>query len=201
MGGRHGITDNTNKNNGDANWTIIKLIRWATSYLESHNIDSPRTTGEILLAHALNLRRIDLYLNYDKPLVHDELQRFKALIKRRIKREPVAYILGVKEFWSLEFQVNRHVLIPRPETECLVEKVLALIAERQVPSSQRILDLGTGSGAIVTALASQQPQQVYFASDKYRPAVEIARSNARRHDCGARIHFFIGDWLSCLNPA
>ena len=199
--GRQGIAENTHKNSGDVNWTIIKLIRWATSYLKFHNIDSPRITGEILLAHALSFQRIDLYLNYDKPLMNDELQRFKALLKRRIKREPVAYILGVKEFWSLEFQVNSNVLIPRPETECLVEKALELLAEKQVSPPRRILDLGTGSGAIVTALASQQPQQIYFASDRYWPAVEIARNNARRHGCAARIHFFTGDWLSCLSPA
>jgi len=199
--GRQGIAENTHKNNEDVNWTVIKLIRWATSYLKSHDIDSPRLTGEILLAHTLNFQRIDLYLNYDKPLMPDELQRFKELIKRRIQHEPVAYILGVKEFWSLEFQVNPNVLIPRPETECLVEKVLELLAERQVAPPQRILDLGTGSGAIVTALASQQPQQMYFASDRFLPAVEIARNNARRHGCAAGIHFFAGDWLSCLNPA
>ena len=79
-------------------WTIIKLIRWATSYLKDHDIDSPRATGEILLAHTLKVKRIDLYLNYDQPLVAEELNTFKMLIKRRIRREPVAYILGSKEF-------------------------------------------------------------------------------------------------------
>ena len=182
-------------------WTIIKLIRWATSYLKSHDIDSPRATGEILLAHALKLKRIDLYLNYDQPLNDEELQRFKALIKRRIRREPVAYILGVKEFWSLDFEVNPNVLIPRPETECLVEKALDLLSQSSASSPRRILELGTGSGAIVTALASQQPQHVYFASDRFWPAVEVARVNAGRHECAARIHFFVGDWFSALNDA
>jgi release factor glutamine methyltransferase len=181
------------------NWTIIKLIRWATSYLKSHDIDSPRTTGEILLAHALKVNRIDLYLNYDQPLIDDELQKFKALIKRRIRREPVAYILGAKEFWSLDFKVNPNVLIPRPETECLVEKALDLLSQSAASPPQRILDLGTGSGAIVTALASQQPQHVYFASDRFPPAVEVARVNAGRHECFDRIHFFVGDWFSSLN--
>ena len=182
-------------------WTIIKLIRWATSYLKSHDIDSPRATGEILLAHALKLKRIDLSLNYDQPLNDEELQRFKALIKRRIRREPVAYILGVKEFWSLDFEVNPNVLIPRPETECLVEKALDLLSQSSASSPRRILELGTGSGAIVTALASQQPQHVYFASDRFWPAVEVARVNAGRHECAARIHFFVGDWFSALNDA
>ena len=102
-------------------WTIIKLLQWAASYLKTHEIDSPRATGEILLAHALKCERIDLYLKFDQPLTDDELKAFKTLIKRRTRREPVAYILGVKEFWSLEIEVNEDVLIPRPETECLVE--------------------------------------------------------------------------------
>jgi release factor glutamine methyltransferase len=185
----------------NSQWTIIKLIRWATSYLQSHDIDSPRATGEILLAHALQLNRIDLYLKYDQPLVADELQKFKSLIKRRINREPVAYILGVKEFWSLDLAVNENVLIPRPETECVVEVALDQLAQKTSRPPQRILDLGTGSGAIVLALASQQPRHLYFASDRFRSAVETACRNAGRHDLGRKIHFFVGDWLSSLTGA
>jgi release factor glutamine methyltransferase len=180
-------------------WTIIKLIRWATSYLKSHEIDSPRATGEILLAHALQLSRIDLYMKYDKPLVPDELKKFKMLIKRRIKREPVAYILGVKEFWSMDLEVNGNVLIPRPETECLVEIALEHLSQKSLSPPQRILDLGTGSGAIVLALASQQPQHIYFASDRFRSAVELACRNAARHEFSEMIHFFVGDWFGTLN--
>ena len=182
-------------------WTIIKLIRWATAYLKSHEIDSPRATGEILLAHALHLNRIDLYMKYDQPLVTSELQKFKTLIKRRIKREPVAYIVGFKEFWSLNLEVNRDVLIPRPETECLVEIAAEHLSQRSSSAPLRILDLGTGSGAIVLALASQQPQHVYFASDRYQSAVELAWRNAARLNFSAMIYFFAGDWLSSLNPA
>ena len=182
-------------------WTIIKLIRWATSYLKSYDIDSPRATGEILLAHALQCNRIDLYLKYDQPLVADELQKFKALIKRRVRREPVAYILGFKEFWSLNLEVNSDVLIPRPETECLVEVALDLLSGDSVRPPQRILDLGTGSGAIVLALASQQPRHFYLASDRYRPVVELARRNARRHNLSKKIHFFVGDWLAALKDS
>jgi len=180
-------------------WTIIKLIRWVTSYLKSYEIDSPRATGEILLAHALQLERIDLYLKYDQPLVSEELQIFKSLIKRRVRREPVAYILGAKEFWSLDLEVNPAVLIPRPETECLVETALGLMG-RQIPGpQQRILDLGTGSGAIVLALASQQPRHMYFASDRFQTAVEMACRNAGRHGLSSSIHFLVGDWFSALN--
>jgi release factor glutamine methyltransferase len=182
-------------------WTIVNLIRWVTSYLKSHDIDSPRATGEILLAHALGLKRIDLYLKYDQPLVAHELQNFKTLIKRRVAREPVAYIVGFKEFWSLELEVNPHVLIPRPETECLVEAVLKRLVRKDIPASQRILELGTGSGAIVLALASQQSECTYFASDRFRPAIKLARRNARRHQLHQHINFFVGDWMSSLSPA
>ena len=116
-------------------WTIIKLVQWATTYFSNHDIDSPRATAEILLAHVLNTRRIDLYLRYDQPLIPAELERFKALFKRRLNREPVAYILESKEFWSMDLQVTRDVLIPRPETECLVEKALELLALDSNPES------------------------------------------------------------------
>ena len=181
-------------------WTIIKLLQWAASYLKTHDIDSPRATGEILLAHALKCERIALYLNYDQPLIGDELQVFKTLIQRRIRREPVAYILGVKEFWSLDFEVTRDVLIPRPETECLVETALDTLSRLAPSQSWRILDIGTGSGAIIIALAVQQPRHTYFASDRSIPAVRVARRNAKRHNLDGLIHFFNADWLKALNP-
>jgi release factor glutamine methyltransferase len=180
-------------------WTIIKLLQWAASYLKTHEIDSPRATGEILLAHALKCERIDLYLKFDQPLTDDELKAFKTLIKRRTRREPVAYILGVKEFWSLEIEVNEDVLIPRPETECLVETALELLARHASSRSWRILDLGTGSGAIVIALATQQPRHTYFASERSIQAVKVAHRNARRHNLGEMIHYFNADWLTSLN--
>ena len=195
------MNDKTAAASANDQWTIIKLIRWATSYLKSYEIDSPRATGEILLAHALQLNRIDLYLKYDQPLVAGELQTFKSLIQRRVRREPVAYILGVKEFWSLDLEVNANVLIPRPETECLVEVALYIISKKSLRPPQRILDLGTGSGAIVLALASQLSRHIFFASDRYRPAVELACRNAGRHDLCQSIHFFVADWLSALNSA
>ena len=183
-----------------APWTIIKLIRWATSYLKTHDIDSPRATGEILLAHALNVKRIDLYLNYDQPLVADELNTFKMLIKRRIRREPVAYILGTKEFWSMDLKITQDVLIPRPETECLVEVALKYLSQIPSVQTQRILELGTGSGAIILALVSQQPRHLYFASDYFKKAAALASRNAARNDFAGRINFFVGDWLTPLNP-
>jgi len=185
---------------GNTQWTIIKVVQWATSYFKTHDIESPRATAEILLAHVLKCERIDLYLNHDQPLVADELSRFKTLIKRRINREPVAYIIGVKEFWSMDLAVTRDVLIPRPETECLVEAALDFLSENSGSQSKRILDVGTGSGAIILALASQKPGHLYFASDLFPKAVELARKNAERHNLLGYTHFFVGDWFSALNP-
>ena len=182
----------------ESHWTIIKLLNWAHGYLKDRDIDSPRATGEILLAQALKCERIALYLNHDQPLINAELKAFKKLIQRRLRREPVAYILGVKEFWSLEFQVSPEVLIPRPETECLVETALDTLSRHAAGQSWRILDLGTGSGAIIIALALEQPRHTFFASDLSIPAVRMARRNAGRHNCADRIHYFTGDWLAPL---
>lgn len=180
-------------------WTIAALLQWATAYFDRHGIDSPRATGEILLAHALNLRRIDLYLRHDQPLNRAELAVFKALVKRRRNREPVAYITGQKEFYSLTLAVGPAVLIPRPETETLVEKALALI-DQGPGRGQRIIDLGTGSGAIVIALAHQRPAHCYFAVDASLPALAFARSNAATHQVDASVRFFCGNWLDAVFP-
>ena len=177
-------------------WTIIKLLDWTTSYFKSHDIDSPRSTAEILLAHTLGLKRIDLYLRYDQPLTGDELLLFKTYIKRRINREPVAYIVGAREFWSMDLAVTKDVLIPRPETECLVESALSL--PELGPGPKRILELGTGSGAIILALASERPGYIYFASDSSVEAVKLAFMNAKLHHFDGKINFFTGDWLEPL---
>jgi len=175
-------------------WTLIKLIQWAAGYFDSHHIDSPRATAEILLAHVISADRIDLYLRYDQPLNSDELSRFKTLIKRRANREPVAYILGHKEFWSMDLEVNRNVLIPRPETECLVERALESLAANPEPKS--ILELGTGSGAVVLALASENSRHSYLGTDVSRAAVGVARRNSRRLGLGAKIRFMVADWFA-----
>ncbi len=186
----------------EGSWTILTLLKWTTSYFLSHAIDNPRSTAEVLLAHALKLKRIDLYLQYDRPMHADELKAYKSLIKRRIAREPVAYITGTREFWSLEFNVNRHVLIPRPETECLVEAALAVMREGEGSDPRIVLELGTGSGAVVTALASQEPAHSYFASDISIEALAMARENSVSLG-QAGIHFFVGDWLApvCCSKA
>lgn len=181
-------------------WTILKLLKWTTSYFQSHSIDSPRATAEILLSHALGMNRIDLYLRYDQPVVSKELTAFKDLIKRRVQREPVAYITGSKEFWSKELIIDPSVLIPRPETECLVEKALSLLPALNGSSRapKYILEVGTGSGAIIIALAGERPGHFYFASDLSIPAIGLAKKNAKYHHLNEEILFFSGDLFACL---
>ena len=187
----------------DNEWTILKVLTWTTSYFKSNEIESPRPSAEILLAHLLETTRVDLYLKYDQPLNSKELEKFKTLIKRRAAREPVAYITGIKEFWSLELAVTKDVLIPRPETECLVEASLLLLSAASTGNSKlkpmQILELGTGSGAIVLALAKEQPKHFYFASDCSINTVKVAKNNAIKNNLDEKISFFTGDWVSSLN--
>jgi len=188
----------------DVEWTILKLLKWATSFFTSHDIEKPRAEAEILLSHALKIQRIDLYLKYDQPLYNDDLKRFKALIKRRINREPVAYIVGTKEFWSMEFEVTRDVLIPRPETEFLVETALGLLPKASSSDSimrpKRILELGTGSGAVILALASMRPGHKFFATDRIWAAIRLAMKNAVRHGLESVVEWICADWFDPFRP-
>ena len=181
-------------------WTILEIINWSTDYFKSHQIDSPRTTSELFLAHVLHLRRIDLYLRYDQPLTEDELSRYKALIKKRIKREPVAYILGTREFWSLELDVSPHTLIPRPDTECLVESALTFLPKAEEKGRYHVVDLGTGSGAIILALAKERPGHHFLAVDRSLEALKVAKQNAAKHGLEKEVDFFNGEWLTLFKP-
>jgi release factor glutamine methyltransferase len=159
-------------------------------------------TAEVLLAHSLKTKRIDLYLQYDKPLSEQELSEFKTLIKRRIRHEPVAYITGSREFWSLDLTITKDVLIPRPDTECLVETVLPLLPHKVTDPPKHILELGTGSGAIIIAIAMERPGHLFFASDLSVPAAELAKKNAAAHHMQQSIHFFCSNWFKAIkkNP-
>ncbi|MDD2389481.1 MAG: peptide chain release factor N(5)-glutamine methyltransferase [Desulfobacterales bacterium] len=183
----------------ESRWTILKILKWTTSYFKSLNIGEPRASAEIILAYALKLTRIDLYLRYDQPLDKTELSLFKTLVKRRANHEPVAYIVGSREFWSLDFEVTPDVLIPRPETECLVEAALALLPENRNDPAPCLLELGTGSGAIVISLATERPGCRFFAVDKSIRAVQLARQNAGRHLVDGIIHFCCCSWFEALN--
>jgi release factor glutamine methyltransferase len=176
-------------------WTVRDLLKVTAAYLKEKEIDAPRLSAEVLLAHLLKLTRIQLYLHFDRPLNEDELVRYRALIKRRLNREPLQYITGVREFWSLEFLVDPSVLVPRPESELLIEKSLSLIERGAVPHPEgpRVLDLCTGSGALAVALAKEIPEGLFWASDISRDALVVARSNASRHGVENRVRFLSGD--------
>ena len=146
-----------------SDWNILRILQWAGGFLKQRGIESPRSAAEILLAHALGTDRVRLYMHHDQPLEKHELALFKTLLQRRLQREPVAYIVGRKGFWSLDLDVTPAVLIPRPETERLVEAALAWLAGRPADRPARVLDLGTGSGAIVLALACEAGRHRFAA--------------------------------------
>ena len=176
-------------------WTILELLTWAAGYFQDKGVSEPRASGEVLLAHALALSRLDLYLRYDQPLSPEELARFKALVVRRRAGEPVAYITGHKEFWSLDFKVTPAVLIPRPETETLVEAVLQVFKPE---NEDWAIEVGVGSGALIIALARELPQSRWVGVDISGAALEVARENAERHGVASRIIFLQADLLTAF---
>jgi len=184
-------------------WTLLELIREASAYLAKKGVSSPRLDTELLMACVLGCSRVELYLRFDQPLTKEELDRFRELLRRRARREPLAYILGAKEFWSLSLRVNPSVLIPRPETETLVEVALEELKEAVRKESLPIsaLELGTGSGAIVIALARELGASVsWWATDISREALEVARWNARELGVQGWIRFLEGDMWEALEP-
>ncbi len=189
-----------NRQNLPERQTILELLKWASSHFKSQHIENPRASAEILLSHLLNMERIDLYLRHDQPLSADEVRRFDALVQRRLRREPVAYIIGEKNFWSLNLRVTGDVLIPRPETECLVERALEIMSARKAAGPCCVLDLGAGSGAIILALASERPMERFFASDASMAALSVAEDNARRHNLDALVTFLCGRWFEPFRP-
>ncbi len=179
-------------------WTVLDALQWTAGFFDSRHIDSPRLTAELLLAEVLGLNRIDLYIRHDQPLLDNELARYREMIRRRAKREPLAYILEKKEFWGLEFIVAPEVLIPRPETEHLVEAALERLPE-DAGNVKKVIDLGTGCGAIVVSLAVYRPDHLYFGVDRSYSAVKLAKENAKRNDSCQHLYFFTGDWLAPVN--
>ncbi len=169
-------------------WTLLKLLRWMTQYFSEKGIDNPRLDAELLLAHALDLDRVGLYLNYDRPLLQAELDLIRPLAKRRGQREPLQYVLGTTEFWSLEFKVNAAVLIPRPDTEVLIEEALA----KAGPCGQ-LLDVGTGSGAIVVSLASELSDWKMTGLDISPEALGVAQFNVDQHQLTEQIQLIQGN--------
>jgi release factor glutamine methyltransferase len=175
-------------------WTVRSLLLWAREWLQKKGVESPRLDAELLLAHALGCDRVRLYIDVEKPLSADELSRFKPLIQRRAQREPVAYILGIKEFYGRPFEVGQGVFIPRPETELLVQLALEALPKEE---PARALDLCAGSGAVGVTIAAERPQaEVDLVELGAEPAAFAAR-NAQKHAPG-RARVLQGDLYAAL---
>lgn len=175
---------------------LIEVLKLASDHLAKHGSDSPRLDSEVMLAHALGLRRLDLYLKFDRPLTEAELSTYRAMVALRAKGEPVAYLVGHKEFMSLDFLVTPAVLVPNPDTEVLVQRAVAIAREESRPL--RVADIGTGSGCIAIAVAHYAPNTEVWASDISREALDVAARNVAAHDLGQRVHLVCGDLLEPL---
>jgi len=176
----------------DERWTIGRLLTWTTEWLGSKGSESPRLDAEVLLAHVRGCQRIMLYAAFDEEVADETRNRFRELVRRRAAGEPVAYLVGHREFFSLTFEVSPAVLVPRPETEALVSRVIDLC---RAAASPRILDMGTGCGAIAVALAKHLPRARITASDRSSSALAVANRNAERHGVADRITFVESDLL------
>ena len=178
-------------------WIIKDLLPVSIDFLKSKNIESPRLCAEVLLAHQLNTDRLKLYLEYDQPVGEKDLNQYRAMIKRLIDGEPLQYITGIQEFWSMDFIVDSSVLIPRPETEILVEQAIKVYREEYEKKSPAIsvLDIGTGSGAIAIAIAAELENAKISAVDISAKALDKAKLNAAKHRMEKRISFYEGNLL------
>lgn len=174
-------------------WTIARVLDWTRRDFAARGILSPRLDAELLVAHALKLGRVDLYVRYDQPLTPAELSAIRQVIERRRRREPVAYILGEREFYGRSFTVDPRVLVPRPETEGVVEAALQHLPPARQGAPLRILDVGTGSGAIAVTLAAERPDVTVFAVDVSPEAAEVARTNAERWKVSDRVTVLVGE--------
>ena len=170
-------------------WHVLELLEWTTGYFEKHHIPNPRLDAEVLLGHLLQKSRLQLYLHFDMPVFQDDLTVFRELIKKRIARTPISYLTNRKEFMSLDFYVDERVLIPRPETEFIVETIL----KTKGGTPQRLLEIGTGSGVIAIAIAINMPEYEIIATDISKDALGVAEKNRDAHDCTDRITLLHGD--------
>lgn len=185
-----------NQTDTDA-WTIKRLLEWTADYFNKQGRDAPRLAAEVLLAEALECRRIDLYARFDQVPAEPHLSRYREWVRRHAQGEPVAYLVGHRDFFSLRFQVTPDVLIPRPETEELV--LLALDEIKSWPSRRwPVLDIGTGSGCLAITLAHQVPELQVIAVDISPAALAVARVNAEAHDVASRIQFVESDLFAGL---
>ncbi len=171
-------------------WTVRRILDWTTAHLEKHGSDSPRLDTEVLLAHARNCERIRLYTNYEDVVTEQERALMRQLVQRRANSEPVAYLVGKREFFGLDFYVDKNVLVPRPDTETLV---IELVDEAQKLTNPSVLDLCTGSGCIAISAAANCHNAKFLATDLSEPALAIAQKNASANELANQVQFLLSD--------
>ncbi len=176
--------------------TVLEIIKRTTEFLAAKGIASPRHNAEVLIGHALSRKRMQLYLEFERPLTEAELSQIRPLVKRRGQHEPIQYILGETEFGGIKLKIDRRALIPRPETELLVELVLTW--REANPPVTRIMDLGTGSGAIALALGQAMPDANIVAVERSADALALAGENAALLGFGGRVSLISSDWYSAV---
>jgi release factor glutamine methyltransferase len=176
--------------------TVLDVVRLSTTYLSEHGSDSARLDSELLVAHALGIERLGVYLQYDRPLADHDLDTIRTMLRRRGRGEPIAHLTGRREFYGRSFRVTPAVLIPRPETETLVER--ALKVAREQGGELRIADLGTGSGCLACTLAAELPGATVIASDLSAAALAVAAENAEALGVAGRVLFVEGGWTEGL---
>lgn len=181
---------------GDDTWTIQKLLNWVTEYLTTKGIEAPRLSAEMLLSHVLELKRIELYTQFDRPVSPEQRDRLRELVKRAGQDEPVAYLTGKTEFYSLALEITRDCMIPRPETELLVQRAIEFLRTRD--GVQFVLDLCTGSGCIAVAVAKNVPGARIIATDISDAALAVAARNVEKHQLAERITLLCGDLFEPL---
>ena len=177
--------------------TVLEAIQRSTGFLARKGVDSPRLQVELLLAHALGVPRLKLYLNFEQKLTGADLESVRELVRRRGNREPLQHIIGSTSFCGFEIKVNRHVLVPRPETEMLAERAWQFLAALNPPPGAA-LDFGTGSGCLAIALAAQCPGAEVHATDISVEALRVARENAALNNLSDKIQFHSGDGFAAL---
>lgn len=181
-------------------WTIGRLLQWTQSHFEKAGLDAPRLSAELLLAHAMDCRRIDLYARFEQEPSDSQRAAFRALVRRAAEHQPIAYLTGSKEFYSLDFFVTPDVLIPRPETELLVERTIDYC--RDHPADRHdVLDVGTGSGCIAIAISKRVATVRAVATDVSEAALAVARRNVERHGLTDRVRLVQADLLELPNDA
>ena len=178
--------------------TILEVIQRSADFLQKKGVDAPRLQVELLLAYVLKMPRMNLYLNFERPLADREMETLREMVRRRGQREPLQYIVGSVSFCGLEMAVSRHVLVPRPETELLAERAWKFLAQLTENGGPRAMDLGTGSGCLAIALAARAPLAIVDAIDLSHEALSMARENAARHQVAERIEFHQGDGFGAI---